>query len=105
MLPNLSVLWVIFFILVLTFVVDRLPRPVLGVAARRSWRRRARKPRRRSPTPRAGSMPRRATRRRVWSAAASAAKENAGEESEKGSGWSATIAKAFNFAILVEMLV
>jgi F-type H+-transporting ATPase subunit b len=36
---------------------------------------------------------------------ASAAKENAGEESEKGSGWSATIAKAFNFAILVAVLV
>ncbi len=36
MLPNLSVLWVIFFILVLTFVVDRLLlRPVLGVIRRR----------------------------------------------------------------------
>jgi F-type H+-transporting ATPase subunit b len=36
MLPNLSVLWVIFFILVLTFIVDRmLLRPVLGVIRRR----------------------------------------------------------------------
>jgi F-type H+-transporting ATPase subunit b len=36
MLPNLSVLWVIFFILVLTVVVDRLLlRPVLGVISRR----------------------------------------------------------------------
>ena len=36
MLPNVSVLWVIFFILVLTFVVDRmLLRPVLGVIRRR----------------------------------------------------------------------
>lgn len=36
MLPNLSVLWVIFFILVLTFVVDRLLlRPVLDVIRRR----------------------------------------------------------------------
>ena len=36
MLPNLSVLWVIFFILVLTFVVDRmLLRPVLSVIRRR----------------------------------------------------------------------
>jgi F-type H+-transporting ATPase subunit b len=36
MLPNLSVLWVIFFILVLTLVVDRLLlRPVLGVIRRR----------------------------------------------------------------------
>jgi F-type H+-transporting ATPase subunit b len=36
MLPNLSVLWVIFFILVLTFVVDRLLlRPVLGVIRKR----------------------------------------------------------------------
>ena len=36
MLPNLSVLWVIFFVLVLTFVVDRLLlRPVLGVIRRR----------------------------------------------------------------------
>ena len=32
MLPNLSIIWVIFFILVLTVVVDRLLlRPVLGV--------------------------------------------------------------------------
>jgi F-type H+-transporting ATPase subunit b len=36
MLPNLSVLWVIFFILVLTFVVDRLLlRPVLEVVRKR----------------------------------------------------------------------
>ena len=36
MLPNLSVLWVIIFILVLTFVVDRLLlRPVLGVIRKR----------------------------------------------------------------------
>jgi F-type H+-transporting ATPase subunit b len=36
MLPNLSVLWVIFFILVLTFIVDRLLlKPVLGVISRR----------------------------------------------------------------------
>ena len=36
MLPNLSVLWVIFFILVLTFIVDRLLlKPVLGVIRRR----------------------------------------------------------------------
>ena len=36
MLPNLSVLWVIFFILVLTVVVDRLLlKPVLGVIRRR----------------------------------------------------------------------
>jgi F-type H+-transporting ATPase subunit b len=36
MLPNLSVLWVIFFILVLTFVVNRLLlKPVLGVIRRR----------------------------------------------------------------------
>ena len=36
MLPNLSVLWVIFFILVLTLVVDRLLlKPVLGVIRRR----------------------------------------------------------------------
>ena len=35
----------------------------------------------------------------------SAAQENAGEESGKGSGWIATIAKAFNFAILVAVLV
>ena len=36
MLPNLSVFWVIFFILVLTFVVDRLLlKPVLGVIRRR----------------------------------------------------------------------
>ena len=36
MLPNLSVLWVIFFILVLTFVVDRLLlKPVLNVIRRR----------------------------------------------------------------------
>src|SRR4029079_19169145 len=36
MLPNLSVLWVIFFILVMTFVVDRLLlRPVLGVIRKR----------------------------------------------------------------------
>ena len=36
MLPNLSVLWVIFFVLVLTFVVDRLLlKPVLGVIRRR----------------------------------------------------------------------
>src|ERR1044072_2431908 len=36
MLPNLSVLWVIFFVLVLTVVVDRLLlKPVLGVIRRR----------------------------------------------------------------------
>jgi F-type H+-transporting ATPase subunit b len=36
MLPNLSVLWVIFFILLLTFVVDRLLlRPVLGIIKKR----------------------------------------------------------------------
>jgi F-type H+-transporting ATPase subunit b len=36
MLPNLSVIWVIFFILVLTGVVDRLLlRPVLGVVRKR----------------------------------------------------------------------
>lgn len=36
MVPNLSVLWVIFFILVLTVVVDRLLlRPVLGVIRKR----------------------------------------------------------------------
>jgi F-type H+-transporting ATPase subunit b len=36
MLPNLSVLWVIFFILVLTFVVNRLLlKPVLAVIRRR----------------------------------------------------------------------
>lgn len=36
MLPNLSVLWVIFFVLVLTFVVDRLLlKPVLGVIRKR----------------------------------------------------------------------
>jgi F-type H+-transporting ATPase subunit b len=36
MLPNLSVLWVIFFVLVLTLVVDRLLlKPVLGVIRRR----------------------------------------------------------------------
>jgi F-type H+-transporting ATPase subunit b len=36
MLPNLSVIWVIFFILVLTLVVDRLLlRPVLGVIRKR----------------------------------------------------------------------
>src|SRR3954454_15808868 len=36
MLPDFSVLWVIFFILVLTFVVDRLLlRPVLGVIRKR----------------------------------------------------------------------
>jgi F-type H+-transporting ATPase subunit b len=36
MLPDLSVLWVIFFILVLTLVVDRLLlRPVLGVIRKR----------------------------------------------------------------------
>lgn len=36
MLPNLSVIWVIVFILVLTFVVDRLLlRPVLGVIKKR----------------------------------------------------------------------
>jgi F-type H+-transporting ATPase subunit b len=36
MLPNLSVLWVIFFVLVLTFVVDRLLlRPVLDVIRKR----------------------------------------------------------------------
>jgi F-type H+-transporting ATPase subunit b len=36
MLPNLSVLWVIFFILVMTIVVDRLLlRPVLGVIRKR----------------------------------------------------------------------
>ena len=36
MLPNLSVFWVIFFILVLTLVVDRLLlKPVLGVIRRR----------------------------------------------------------------------
>ena len=36
MLPNLSVIWVIFFILVLTMVVDRLLlRPVLGVIRKR----------------------------------------------------------------------
>jgi len=36
MLPNLSVLWVIFFILVLTFIVNRLLlKPVLGVIRRR----------------------------------------------------------------------
>jgi F-type H+-transporting ATPase subunit b len=36
MLPNLSVLWVIFFILVLTFVVDRLLlKPVLAVIRKR----------------------------------------------------------------------
>ena len=36
MLPNLSVIWVIFFILVLTRVVDRLLlRPVLGVIRKR----------------------------------------------------------------------
>ena len=36
MLPNLSVFWVIFFILVLTVVVDRLLlKPVLGVIRRR----------------------------------------------------------------------
>ena len=36
MLPNLSVIWVIFFILVLTMVVDRLLlRPVLGVIKKR----------------------------------------------------------------------
>jgi F-type H+-transporting ATPase subunit b len=36
---------------------------------------------------------------------AAAAKENAGEEHEANSGWSATIAKAVNFAILVAVLV
>jgi F-type H+-transporting ATPase subunit b len=36
MLPNLSVIWVIFFILVLTMIVDRLLlRPVLGVIRKR----------------------------------------------------------------------
>ena len=36
MLPNLSVLWVIFFILLLTVIVDRLLlRPVLGVIKKR----------------------------------------------------------------------
>ena len=36
MLPNLSVIWVIFFILVLTVVIDRLLlRPVLGVIRKR----------------------------------------------------------------------
>ncbi len=36
MLPNLSVLWVIFFVLVLTVVLDRLLlRPVLDVIRRR----------------------------------------------------------------------
>jgi F-type H+-transporting ATPase subunit b len=36
MLPNLSVIWVIFFILVLTVIVDRLLlRPVLGVIRKR----------------------------------------------------------------------
>ena len=36
MLPNLSVLWVIFFVLLLTFVVDRLLlRPVLDVIRKR----------------------------------------------------------------------
>src|SRR4051812_38580315 len=36
MLPNLSVLWVIFFILIMTLVVDRLLlRPVLGVIRKR----------------------------------------------------------------------
>jgi F0F1-type ATP synthase membrane subunit b/b' len=36
MLPNPSILWVIFFLLVLTFVVDRLLlRPVLGVIRKR----------------------------------------------------------------------
>ena len=36
MLPNLSVLWVIFFVLVLTVIVDRLLlRPVLGVIRKR----------------------------------------------------------------------
>jgi F-type H+-transporting ATPase subunit b len=36
MLPNLSVIWVIFFVLVLTIVVDRLLlRPVLGVIRKR----------------------------------------------------------------------
>src|SRR3954463_14160196 len=36
MLPNLSVLWVIFFILVMTVIVDRLLlRPVLGVIRKR----------------------------------------------------------------------
>jgi F-type H+-transporting ATPase subunit b len=36
MIPNLSVIWVIFFILVLTLVVDRLLlRPVLGVMRKR----------------------------------------------------------------------
>src|SRR5215472_4510543 len=36
MLPNLSIIWVIFFILVLTMVVDRLLlRPVLGVIRKR----------------------------------------------------------------------
>ena len=36
MLPNLSVIWVIFFILVLTAVIDRLLlRPVLGVIRKR----------------------------------------------------------------------
>lgn len=36
MLPNLSVLWVIFFVLLLTFIVDRLLlRPVLDVIRRR----------------------------------------------------------------------
>jgi F0F1-type ATP synthase membrane subunit b/b' len=35
-LPNLSVLWVIFFVLLLTFIVDRLLlRPVLDVIRRR----------------------------------------------------------------------
>jgi len=36
MLPNLSVIWVIFFILLLTIVVDRLLlRPILGVIGKR----------------------------------------------------------------------
>lgn len=36
MLPNLSVLWVIFFVLLLTFIVDRLLlRPVLAVIRKR----------------------------------------------------------------------
>ena len=36
MLPNLSIIWVIFFILVLTLIVDRLLlRPVLGVIRKR----------------------------------------------------------------------
>src|SRR5260370_908524 len=102
MLPNLSVIWVIFFILLLTVVVDRLLlRPVLSVIRRPGDAIVAARPvRRAAASPAVQEAP-----TVPQPAGTAAGGEAAGEEHAADSGWGATIAKTVNFAILVTVLV